>query len=442
MFCEKCGAKNEDNARFCEECGAVLAVEEKSCVGVNGIADSPEKTAFTAPDLDGEVSGVSFKDNKSLKTEKNPMSLKNKIIIAVVAVLVILCGLLYYFGKMATDPKKIVEKYLDSISSHEYAEAYECMDIESTEFTTKDLFVKVMENKNGENEADMVNYTIQEVLDQNPLVKEYDITYTRKGSSGISSMNVTLVKQASKKWLFYDDYKIAEDGLIAKDYSITVPEGTEVYIDDIKVDEKYEEEPDTSYSSAIKEKTYTIPSIFVGIHKIKVSSPFSKDYVFDEYIEDGGYTNVYGVELTDTAKAEVPRIAEEFVGKYATSAIGKKSLDELKTYFSADADMDNIQDDYDDLMDYGVNEEGFGVKSITFDRSKSTAEEEYKMGSSYCVSVDYEYNYTALKENWFEETIEEYTPDSLHDGSANIYFVYEDGKWKISDFYINIYMYY
>ena len=49
MFCEKCGAKIEDGAKFCEECGTPVASEEI-------VIETPEKEVpkneFVAPVLD------------------------------------------------------------------------------------------------------------------------------------------------------------------------------------------------------------------------------------------------------------------------------------------------------------------------------------------------------------------------------------------------------
>ena len=194
MFCEKCGTKNEDNSRFCEECGAALEVGG-GCDGVKSVSDSPQKNTFTAPKLSDTMSETPFNNNSLPKAEKKPMSTKNKIILVAIAVLIILCGSLYSFGKIATAPEKIVEKYFENISAQKYEEAYEYMDIESNEFTTKDMFVKVMENRNGEKEADILNYTIKENVENNPLMRKYTITYTQKGNSNTSTINVTLIKQ-------------------------------------------------------------------------------------------------------------------------------------------------------------------------------------------------------------------------------------------------------
>jgi len=441
MFCEKCGAKNDDMARFCEECGAAFE-NDKSCDKGESMFNSTRKSTFTAPKLSDTMLDTSFNGNSLPKTEKKPIGLKNKIILVVIGVLIISCGALYSFGKMATAPEKIVEKYFENISTQKYEEAYEYMDIESNEFTTKDMFVKVMENRNSEKESEILNYTINENAENNPLIKRYTITYTQKGDSNTSDMDVILMKRSSKKWLFYDDYKIAEDGLTAKDYSITVPDGTEIFIDDIKVNESYAEMSTEASPSMIKEKSYTIPSIFVGTHKVRVLAPFSKEKIFDKNIEEDGFIDVYSVEMTEDARKKVSEIAEEFLSKIVISAIEKKPFDEMKAYFSVNADIDDIQERYNALKEKGVNDEGVGVKSITFGQVASYAKKEYQSEERYDVSLDYEYEYTALKENFSDEAAEKETFKNSQTGSDTIYFVYEDGRWLVSDFYINIYLYY
>ena len=37
---------------------------------------------------------------------------------------------------------------------------------------------------------------------------------------------------------------------------------------------------------------------------------------------------------------------------------------------------------------------------------------------------------------------EEYIPENTRNGNASVYFVYENGEWKIDDYSISIYLYY
>lgn len=446
MFCEKCGTKNDDNAKFCEKCGAAIEVFEAVYAGSGGESgtfENKDNGGFVAPNAGYDGDFDMGYESGGYKAPKKSMSLKNKILLVLVGAVVVCGSSLYYIGKLATSPEKIVEKYFENVSSKRYAEAYECMDIDGNEFTTKDMFVKVMENKNKDDNTEILNFTVKEQFEQNPLTKRYIVTYTQKGSKNTSSEEITLMKHSKKKWLFYDDYRIAQDGLVAVNYSVVIPEGAEIYIDDIKVDEKYAEKNlNENDLYGVAEKSYTIPSIFSGMHRIKVTAPFANDKEFEDYIENGESTEVYNLEVNEQTKTELSKLAEEFTQKFVASAVEKKSFDELKSYFSDKTALDNIQDIYDNLTEKGVNDEGVGVKSITFGKFKPTASKKYETESKYSVPISFEYNYTALRKDWFDESIEEYTPERMQNGSGTVYFMYEDGKWNISELYINIYLYY
>ncbi len=424
MFCENCGTKNENDAKFCESCGAPLNFEE---------TPAPVKEELVAP---AETTPVTF-----TAKESKPMSKKSKLIWTIVGAVAILSCLFYWVGKSASDPEKVVTKYIDSISNENYAKAYECMSIEGSEFTTKDMFIKIMEERTKTSSEKILNYTVREYPSTTPLMKTYTVSYTQPGNSYVDTMDVTLIKQPSKKWLFFDDYRIAESDLIVKDYYVTVPVGTEVYIDEIKVEDKYlVKYEDTDYAPTTT--SYSIPYIFTGMHKVKVTSPITEAKEFDKFVEPGTAIDIYSLKLTEEAKADACKIAEEFTEKVITSGIAKKSFDELSSYFSERADKEDMADTYENLTDRGIDEDGTGVKSVTLSNMESRGYEDYEMGASYSVSVDYEYTYTSLREDYWDDTIEEYSPSSPEEGSATVYFVYENGKWMITDYYVSLYMYY
>lgn len=423
MFCEKCGAKNEDGAKFCEECGAALAESET------------QKSVFVAPKVAEGAPSPAFGGGK---TPAKPMSLKSKIILITAGILIVLCGVLYSAGKAMTNPEKIVKRFVESIISQDYAGAYDCLDIGDSELTTKDMFVKVMGNRGEDADLGILNYEIAEAPAESPLVKNYTVIYTQKNSSGTSSMDVTLVKQASKKWLFYDDYKIAEDGLVAKNYTITIPAGTEFYIDGVLVSESYKNAEESSET----EKVYVLPMVFTGLHEMRVTAPFAEEKVFEEDVYDGGSVDVYTLELTEAAKTEVSQTAEAFVKDFVTNAVSKQDIDKVQAYFASNLDSEYVQELYADLQKYGIDEEGVGIKSVVFNGFKSVPDAEYQAGSAYEVQVSFDYNYTALREDWFDEVIEEYTPEDAREGSASVYFTYENGKWMVTRVSINMYLHY
>ena len=130
MFCEKCGTKIEDGAKFCEECGTPVASEEI-------VIETPEKEVpkneFVAPVLDeNEDETPVLNPEPQVIREKKPMSKKNKIILIASLALAVCLVCLYYVGKTLADPARIVNSYVDAVSSGDYAKAYEYMDIEES----------------------------------------------------------------------------------------------------------------------------------------------------------------------------------------------------------------------------------------------------------------------------------------------------------------------
>lgn len=121
--------------------------------------------------------------------------------------------------------------------SKNYNDAFNSLDFEDNEFTQKSDFAKVMKN-NGEN-WNFANYTITEELSEDPFLKSYKVSYHKKGASDSEELYVTLVKQNEKKYLLFDDYKVSVKELLAKDFSVVVPEEATFYIDQTKVSEKY-----------------------------------------------------------------------------------------------------------------------------------------------------------------------------------------------------------
>lgn len=400
MFCEKCGTKNEDAARFCEKCGATLEVKKEKN------SDPIQKNAFVAPRVNADPAKAPFGEEGFQKPKKKPMSLKTKIILSVVGILLLVIGLAWVAGSTLTNPERIVRKYYENMSLQKYDEAYKYIDVEDSEFMTKDMFVEAMENTADEK---MLNFTLQEASENNSLVKKFIITYTRKGGVFTSNSEVFLMKQPSKKWLLFDDYKIVSDK-IAKSYSITIPSGAEIYIDDIKVDEKYTE------NDAINKK-YRIPSIFKGMHEIKVSAPFGKEKTFDVQVIKDGCEDKFGIELTDQAQKEVSECAKDFLKAFVAAAMDKTSLEESNLDFSNNADMESVQKSYNSLKNKGIHD-GVEIKDISFQKFDSK--------SGYGVSVNYGYTYTMQEESESGTKIEK-------SGSATIYVVYEDGKWMISN---------
>lgn len=302
MFCEKCGAKNEGSAIFCENCGNRL-ITEKTAKSEN----------HTAPNL-----------NESPKNtiEKKPMSLKNKIILIAVLVLAVVLVGGYNLGKHLADPKLIVEKYVDNLILKDYNAIYDSMDFEANEFTKKETFINLM--KNSEENLKISNYTVTEELSEDPQIKTYKVSYFEKEMNDSEALYVTLVKQAEKKYFIFDNYKVSVKELLAKNFSVTVPEEATIYIDQTKVNEKYvvkDENPDTGL------KKYVIPSMFEGSYTVKIAMPLCEEKIFENYCISSTADPIEFDEfyLSEDGTTQIEQFADKFMRELYNSVTNRST---------------------------------------------------------------------------------------------------------------------
>ncbi|MEG0771104.1 MAG: zinc ribbon domain-containing protein, partial [Clostridia bacterium] len=243
MYCEQCGRANEDGSKFCEGCGAVLETENNvNNPGVqienqyfNGQVATQNKmqpvNTYAAP---------AYVYNTAVAPKvKKPITVKQKIIMILIGIIVVAAVVFFGVCYTMSNPENTVKDFFNSTVAHDFSKSYDCLDITQGEFTTKDMFIKMMENKaKGMPKKEILNYNIKEV-DANKalngiyesasspksaykntsntssgLMKYYTVEYTEKGSSSAQTGSIILIKQKSKSWLFFDSYKVAAEGIV------------------------------------------------------------------------------------------------------------------------------------------------------------------------------------------------------------------------------------
>ncbi len=401
MFCEKCGTKNEDGAIFCENCGNKLIVEEFA-----------KKEKFTAPNLNSEGG-----ENRAVTIEKKPMSLKTKIILIVVFVLAVALIGTYNVCKYLADPKLVVEKYVESIISKDYASIYDSMDFEPNEFTKKEAFVKLM--KDSEDNLKISNYTLSEELSEDPLVKTYKISYFEKGMNESRELFVDLIVQQDKKYLLFDDYKISADGFAVNNYSVTVPKDGVVYINDIEVPEKYLSNEDTSSD---KMKTYKIPSIFAGTYQVKVQVPNCEEKILEDYyIGKDNEINVTNFYLTPETVSNINTIAKDFMNAFF-SAFSTDNVQEVLPYLT-----ESEKTEFTTFFNENYRS-GFTYKIIEMDCHITSQDVSFPECSLFVETDGF------LDSTFF---IDDYEAGELLFPKINFHVKYENGNWLVCDIDIN-----
>lgn len=400
MFCEKCGKKNEADARFCESCGFVLGTEE--------ITFNNEIKSFISPDLGKSNNG--YYNTRNVGTVKiKPMSVKKKILLCLIIILLILvCGV-YLVGSYFFSPKKIVHDYIENMISKNYKAMYNCLDVDSNEFATEELFVKLMKEQDVK-KNNILNYTVEEKITNNPFTKEFLVSFIEKGKSEASSIDVILVKQSVKKWYIFDEYKVFENEFVITDYSVTIPINTEIYINGIKLDKRYAVE-----SNNVTEQKFIIPSVFEGTYEVKVTSPFCEDEIFEQDINNTTNLAVRSLKLSEKTHEEIKKDAQEFIEEFFYTVIKNKPFEEIEQYCSKS------------------NEENFKEIKKVFDNIGSKVDlTKISHAELFPSNIYVERNYGK------DDVLIFVRADFIsYFDYIKLYFTYENKKWLINSIYID-----
>ena len=382
MFCPKCGKKNKEEAQFCEFCGEKIVEESKVIL--------PSKP-------------------------KKPLSKKNKIIIVVVVAVVLIIG---GGGIILSDnytPSKVAEGYFVALMNDDTNKLYDYIDIPNNEFTSKEIFNKVVDN----DDKDLVNYqVVGEQVSNDGLSAQVKISYTLEGRQTPLEKTIYLVKDKKNKMLIFDNWKISEgSSLLEEDYEITVFKGSTLKLEGVEVSSKYKKDSDTA-----KYDTYVIPALFKGNYNAQLT--LENGLTTEAKIDVSGYSSTINTfELSDKDEKSLENSIKDNVAKLYKSAIDSKSFGDIKKDFEyKDSDLSDLEDVYDSFAKSIKNNElkSYEITDLDIDRLSITED-----GYLY-VTVSLEYKYSV--KDYFSEDI----VSKSDDDTAYLTFDYDNG-FKLVD---------
>lgn len=346
MFCSECGTKNKKKSLFCENCGhkmeennsveteKVIEVSKKDEIKVESKKETENKKV-QVKETNEQKKEIIKKDNNEVENEvkqNNVESIKPKnkkhiglyILIVIIAALV---GCYLYFSNLFS-PKKVAEEYFNALVNADFDKLYEYFDIENSEFTSKKIFKKSLED--GYEKVAIENYSVEKPKSKDGLTSTVKISYILTGKKDTESFEVELIKQKDKKMLIFDSWKVKVDNYdVVKDYKFTLPKGSTLEIEGIKVKDKY-----LSDNKDMDE--YIIPSMFNTSYDIKVKLPMGIE------IEDTVFVDNYG---SYSPKIDLEKLSEKQINKFEKAI--KNSLEDLYDNAKENKSWDSIEDDFD-----------------------------------------------------------------------------------------------
>ena len=111
-YCPKCGNELPDDAQFCNDCGYSVLVEDKKEETPKKEVEIPKKEDTPKKDVDeilfNETSNESKSEDKIFSNKKPSFNLpKNKILIPIVVVVIIIAGIAIFSGDLFYNPDDI-----------------------------------------------------------------------------------------------------------------------------------------------------------------------------------------------------------------------------------------------------------------------------------------------------------------------------------------------
>lgn len=425
MFCPECGTKNPEEMKFCSQCGSPLIdnTQEHSF-------QSTQKQAEVA--IEKTVNELKQKADATVdKMKANPK--KTLIIASIIFVVFVTVGSVL---SVITTPEHVAEKYFKGIVKGDWNKVYSMMSLEKSDFITKDGFISVMES--SESNYGNLNIASYEVVKNKGLNKGVSetvtIEYINHDSQMPQSMQVHMIKQSSKKFFFFDNYKVSSNDLIASEYRVYALPFVKVSIDDIELSEEYI----TKEEYGMLE--YTISQIFCGTHNIKVYGDKIEETEDTIEIRSNSSYTVSDVNLTESEFDALIKQSEKVFREMVSSATAGKAFEELSIQFTSDKEsLKQIKGYYNSICEDTVAKQGHGLKSVTFvSFEKDDDDREISSDGSIQCRLSYEYDTESIYKNYDDE-LEEQTSSYTRNGTLRVYFSYENNEYVVNSISGSIY---
>lgn len=404
MFCGECGAKNKNGDRFCSECGSTLQVVEE-------------------PKVEKNV-------QKSTK-EKQPMSKKNKIILAVVAVVVVVLGVGYKLISDACSPKKIADDYIQAVLEQDADKLYKYLEIKDDKtFVSKKIYTELVGEQEEENQIQ--NYAITNIeYGEGKLSATVTYRYTKKDSSTESTGVIILTKQKGKKFLFFDDWKVNSgvDANLVENYTLKVPKGSVVTYAGVEVKDTYLDQEKSTDSLDV----YVLPQVFAKSTVVKAT--LANGMELEQTVTPSSYYATQTIQfnqnsLSDATRDKMASTAKDVLTTLYSNAMAKKAFSDIKSSFQHDGlDLTDLEESYSSFVSSLTNATNT-LTSISF-TEVSLYSVSLNDDGNLKVRVKAKYNYSVKYKAYFSDE------ESTHDDSTYSYMTitlgYDKGNYYLVD---------
>ena len=450
MNCSCCGKALKPNSRFCNGCGTPIAVV--SAIQSTPVAPSamPDKrvcahcgkmlkpnshfcngcgTPVAAAPITRPVSAAPRPGAFSATFKREPPVQKRKMNIWALACV---AGVVLFFviGNVVTDPLYLAKTYASAVYKQRYSSIYPLLDVRNEGLTSRDVFEKMLsKSTNNISVGNIVNYEIIESSrpgssNEQELSKNYTIQYVVQDSGATRTQRITFVRHKDNILLFFPKWKIAADSFIARNYSIIVPSGAEVMIDNVRLGSKY---LSTDKTRAYYD-THVIPDIFIGEYEVQVSLPFAETNKRNIRASNNNSVTIDDFKLRDSSVVELTRKLADNNQKIYSAAMSGMPFQAISSLFLSEASIQqNAEQQYKSFRE-NINRTGNRVLRTAFLASTESSSRQASIQRGIInVTAALKVDYAKENSNWLNNNVN--IVENSTQSTVRVQFVYQNGQW-------------
>ena len=357
-------------------------------------------------------------------TEKQQKMAK-KILLGV-AVFAVFCGV----GIWHNRPEAVIRRYCSAYVQENWKKTGRLSDIPDNGLATMHEYISYMKEHAV---TDVSDYKLKETKEDRQTEVEsggkrrsFTVIYKKKGGDK-GSERVILEKQKNRKLFLFANWKASTDQMIARDFNLYIPSGSQVWIGDSELGNDYK----------VKDKNENLDqykvSLFEGEHKIKVKVPWFRTYESTFQASDKGSTTVAKMKISREGKKKLDKKMKQTLKKYINTAKDEESFSKVTGLFEKDAmkDTDNQKENkefYNDLKDALKSADGYTAEKIDLDQYQG----KYVInGVTGVVRGNLSYNYTVTYSKNNDGSDGKTTGQSVGNTTMSAEFVYKDGEYQM-----------
>lgn len=350
----------------------------------------------------------------------------------VILVIFAFLGIWFAYGKRAGDSEKFVTQYFEYLLTGNYEKMYEMTDIVESKFIDYDSYSKMMEShliKGGIDKYDI------ELLEKETDSRIYEIKYVKKDETE-GTITVKLDRQAEKKYLIFDSWKVNIEDEIVDKYVLGVPVDMNVTLDGKDIEEYVDTE-----SIDGSTRYYELLRIFTGSHNVKISGKnidtLNENIIISRHDKDRIF-RVDDFEISPQVAEDIEEYSEYVLGQMFAHALEGADYCTIEPLFAkSEKRRAAILKVYEKMVNWTTGEDGAQIE--TFEIKKMTDSiVDYDYPNEVVVKVVYSYEYTAKAPRTMLTANQDLLEGKGKEAAHFRFKKNDKGEWKIIRVKINL----